>query len=621
MSKIFFSYSRKDSEFVDQLIEKLEARGVDIWVDRGDILAGVATWRQQIVEAIMECQVFVIVLSPNSIASDNVTKELTLAEQHVKHVLPLVIQKVTIPPSLDYQLAGLHYQTFAEGSYEDNFERLARSLGALGVTLTPKVEPISEETLPPIKTEIEPPTIEEPDSSIGVVPEMDTVIEDQKTETETLQPPETNPPEEPDPTVAVVAGVGVLIGDQKTETDIPPPVETILPITTDTVIETPTQQTVPDPTPSHPIQSQSLKKENPFQKIPIWLWAGAGLIALVGIVIVFVNGFGGNNQVTNPTATDEIAFVKLTATTEPTATDEIVQVLITETNAPHPTDVPIITPFPPRFTDDFGVPMVLIPAGSFRMGTDSADALKECQKVKPSLNCEAFFFGDEEPERTVSIDYDYYLDQFEVTNQQYDVCVTSGACAPPWNFDIVHGSQYFRNATFNDYPVVNVTWDAANDYCEWRGGKLPTEAEWEKAARGTEDARLYPWGITLDGTKANFCDANCSNSWANHVFNDGYENTAPVGSFPSGISLFGVEDMAGNVSEWVADLYGPYPGGEADVHSENFGKERVRRGGSWYSLGSDTRVSRRDKNLPSPQLEDPNSELGKIGFRCVIELP
>ena len=266
--------------------------------------------------------------------------------------------------------------------------------------------------------------------------------------------------------------------------------------------------------------------------------------------------------------------------------------------------------------------MVIVPSGAFFMGTGRSDALKECQKVNPTLNCQAFYFGDEEPERSISLDYDYYIDQYEVTNERYDACVAAGVCAPPWNFDITPGSQYFRNAKYHQYPVVNVTWDAANDYCEWRGGRLPTEVEWEKAARGSADSRLYPWGNSLDGTTgANFCDTNCSNSWANRNFNDGYAYTSPVGEFSSGASLYGAEDMAGNVSEWVVDIYGPYPGGEADIDSENFGKERVRRGGSWYSLGSDTRVSRRDKNLPDPHLEDPNSELGKIGFRCVVELP
>ena len=119
MSEVFFSYSRSDSDFVDQLIGELEPRGVDIWVDRGEILAG-ESWRRSIVEAIRNCQIFVIVLSPHSIRSENVTKELTLAEQYDKRVLPLVIHEVEIPPSLDYQLAGLHYQTFAEGDYDAN---------------------------------------------------------------------------------------------------------------------------------------------------------------------------------------------------------------------------------------------------------------------------------------------------------------------------------------------------------------------------------------------------------------------------------------------------------------------------------------------------------------------
>ena len=139
MNEIFFSYSRSDSEFVGQMADELQARGVDVWVDTGEILAGEA-WRHSIVEAIRNCKVFIIVLSPNSVASENVTKELTLAEQYDKRVLPLVIENVEIPPGLDYQLAGLQHQTFAEGEYEDNFERLVRALIATGIKVQPKSE-------------------------------------------------------------------------------------------------------------------------------------------------------------------------------------------------------------------------------------------------------------------------------------------------------------------------------------------------------------------------------------------------------------------------------------------------------------------------------------------------
>jgi formylglycine-generating enzyme required for sulfatase activity len=562
MSQIFFSYSRKDSDFIDQLIEELEERGVDVWVDRGDILAGEA-WRRSIVEAIITCKVFVIALSPNSVESENVAKELTLAEQHKKRVLPLVIKDVQIPPSLDYQLAGLQYQTFVEGSYSVNLERLIRSLGALGVKFDPKIQSVSE---PETK-------------AVPLVPQPLDTPEIETTQVEKIEPLRTETETETE--------------DLETKAATPQPIR-----------EVQTSQQID----KQPESFQFEPNTNPLKKIPIWLWALGVLVLIVGLVVVLNSVLGKNNEKNLSTATDDVALVL------PTSTEDVAVIQ-------NGTNEPTGTPYPLQITDDFGIPMVLVPAGSFLMGTNNSDALKECRTVNPNLNCDAFYFSDEKPARTVDLDYVYYIDQFEVTNERYDVCVTAGVCDPPWNFDLIPGVEYFRVDQYKQYPVVNVTWDAANVYCEWRGGRLPTEMEWEKAARSGVENWLYPWGNDLADDKGNFCDVNCGNSWANQAFNDGYPYTAPVGSFTSGASPFGVEDMAGNVSEWVADKYGPYPNGQADVTSKYYGETRVRRGGSWYSLGSDLRVSRRDKNLPAPQVIDPNSELGKIGFRCVFDVP
>ncbi|GJL63479.1 MAG: hypothetical protein NPIRA04_21330 [Nitrospirales bacterium] len=222
--------------------------------------------------------------------------------------------------------------------------------------------------------------------------------------------------------------------------------------------------------------------------------------------------------------------------------------------------------------------MVKIPAGEFIRGTNSGGF-------------------NERPENRFHIDT-YWIDKFEVTNHQYLEFVESTGHRKPGP-----PSRYAKNMTNlrgPNQPVTYVSWADAKAYCEWKGKRLPTEAEWEKAMRGT-DGRTWPWGDELGKDLANLGGAQ-----------DGFEFTAPVGSFPQDRSVFGVFDGAGNLMEWtdnwyVEQLYAKSVGSDSSTVSQTY---KTLRGGGYTNRGVDLRITSRMFMVPDFRDET-------IGFRCV----
>ncbi|MFQ6015756.1 MAG: formylglycine-generating enzyme family protein [Anaerolineae bacterium] len=245
---------------------------------------------------------------------------------------------------------------------------------------------------------------------------------------------------------------------------------------------------------------------------------------------------------------------------------------------PTPTPLPAPpTPTPqPTTVEGPGVTdiMIEIPAGPFIMGSNIGDP-------------------DEGPAHEVDLPA-FEIDKFEVTNADFAKFVEAT--------DYVTDAEKAGQKIWRDYaagkenhPVVKVTWNDAVAYCQWLGKRLPTEAEWEKAARGT-DERVFPWGNEWDPQKAN-------------VKATGLRGTAAVGSFGAGASPYGVEDIAGNVWEWTADWYQPYPGNtvEDPYYGERF---KVTRGGAWFE--EEPQVRAFNRNAADPNI----TAVDELGFRC-----
>jgi formylglycine-generating enzyme required for sulfatase activity len=243
------------------------------------------------------------------------------------------------------------------------------------------------------------------------------------------------------------------------------------------------------------------------------------------------------------------------------------------------------------------MPQVFVPGATYQMGGVDGDAQT-----------------DERPPHSVSVS-SFWIDKVEVTNAMYQLCVQGSACKAPREDKSASHASYYSSKDFADFPVIYVNWQDAANYCQWAGRRLPTEAEWELAARGAGDPRRFPWGDqSPDETLANF-DLQT-------------RDTISVGSLPKGASPYGALDMAGNVWEWVSDYFSAdYYNQSADLQDPTGSKGKdggvkSLRGGSWADVFKELRVSNRGFAKSPDLTADSKSEAyqgesnDRIGFRC-----
>jgi formylglycine-generating enzyme required for sulfatase activity len=282
--------------------------------------------------------------------------------------------------------------------------------------------------------------------------------------------------------------------------------------------------------------------------------------------------------------------------TAPGATNSAAQSATPTTPAPAPQE--LVMSVPAR---------VRIEAGWFTMGSDDEDiarGLRTCVQTFPSEGeCNPDMFEDERPAHRVHL-HAYGVDRTEVSNAEYRRCVNAGSCLPSGLSDTD------SRIGLAEHPAVQIRWQEARSYCRWAGGDLPTEAQWEYAARGSS-RRVFPWGQFWNDRLANYAPAD-----AREELIDGFRYAAPVDSYPDGKSFFGLRNMAGNVWEYVLDRYGgPYATQQNRVDPEGArtGTDHVIRGGSWRSPAHALRVTFR-AHLPE------NETRPDVGLRCAYAL-
>ena len=360
-----------------------------------------------------------------------------------------------------------------------------------------------------------------------------------------------------------------------------------------------------------PAPARAATPAQPPKRYYRWLWI-APLIVVLGLVLVVGSFLVGRRVLLNLRA-------RQAAVTQPSPTGISTQASISPTSPPAET---LPTDEPPQYVPEIrtvepdGMPMVLIPAGEFILGSSEDPQARD----------------NERPARPIFLD-EFWIDQFPVTNDQFMRFVNAiefqtsaqrqgfgwvfnlnlrDTLNIPGAFWISPQGEHSTLQGLERHPVVQVSWNDAQAYCQWAGRRLPTEAQWEKAARGG-DGRRYPWGNDpITAERLNYADRSLGKDWADQSVNDGYTLTSPVDAFPAGGSPFRVLDMLGNVQEWTANVYtDSIPVDTPDHNSTGplAGNTRVIRGAAWYSTRDEVRLTIRNSAGPDAREDG-------LGFRC-----
>lgn len=573
--KVFLCHASADKPKVRELYRYLRKRGIQPWLDAEDLLPG-QNWQVEIPKAIASSDAIIICLSTNSVDKEGyVQKEIKFALDKALEmpdgrifIIPARLDECEVP----FTLKPFHWVDLFD---TEGYTRLMKSLKLRASQLERATVQLPKQD----DTNSNLPGKSKEASQEGVLVHIDGDVHG-----------------------------NIIIGDQNT-------------------VQLQTPQTEPEqPAEIKPpaiTEKKESKKLTPHLKTPYVIaiiGAAATIIAaLIGILPQYFNP--APLPPTSPTINSTSVLTTTSIVLPPSATP---RPSVSPTKAFTQTSISL----PTEITDAKGVSMQLVPEGNFTMGSNNGSP-------------------DEKPTQSVYLDT-FYVDRYEVTNKLYADCVNAGVCSRPKQIYLLGPTysrinyvqdgiptdlheyridQYYDSESYKNFPVVSVNWSMAKTYCEWRDARLPTEAEWEKAARGT-DGRAYPWGNEFSCSSGNFFDFGLGHNW-DYTWNPGSNRgkswlvgptcdetvgTASVGSFPSGSSPYSVDDLSGNVSEWVNSLYKPYPYNYINSESSQGSGERVFRGGSFYSGKLPSRSSTRQS---APE----NYSAADLGFRCARSTP